>query len=170
MTNDLTAKRGFVGKVAVWLLLTLGAVLLAVVVMGSKPQPAQAGGGGGGCSQPEEGYWVNKGSVDFVERIQLTCNTYPTSTGGVGHSWWAEVWGEGTCGGTPCTLHWYPKQAVGYTDSGQVYVRYNHQFSTDHLYANMSKNRPGVLWVHVQFDWKDTSRSDSQSNDWLSRP
>jgi len=160
VTNDPTAKRRFVGKVAVWLLLTLGAVLLALVVMGSNPQPAQAAGNGtGNCGQPEQGYWVNTGTVDFVDSIYLTCwITGYTAQGAPIHTWTAEVWvletssyGYICSSGTySCTVHWPPKVASGYTTaSGAIYVVYSHTLWTDTLYANMSKYQPGLLWVGV---------------------
>jgi hypothetical protein len=160
MTNDLTAKRGFVGKVVVWLLLTLAAVLLALVVMGSKPQPAQAAGNAtGNCGQPEQGYWVNTGTVDFVQSIYLTCYiTGYTDQGAAIHTWTAEVWvlesksyGYSCSSGKySCTVHWWPKMAAGYTTgTGAIYVAYNHLLWTDTLYARMSKYQPGLLWVGV---------------------
>jgi hypothetical protein len=178
MTNDLTAKRGFVGKGAVWLLLTLGAVLLALVVMGSKPQPAQGVGGPGdpNCGEPEEGYWGNRGTVDFVEGIDLNCyKTY--ENGKPRHTWWVEVWVRETRGyGYPCpsdfscTVRWPNKMAEGYTtaDPPRIYVRYNHQYWTDTLYANMSKNRPGLLWVNVERVGKGSQQGGRDSTqDWL---
>jgi hypothetical protein len=186
MTNDLTAKRGFVEKVAVWLLLTLGAVLLALVVMGSKPQPAQAGGG---CDQHEEGYWVNNGSpqpLDFVESIQLTCIKSYLPNGNPTHTWWIEVWVRETNAygypctsdfqppGASCTVRWVPKKAEGYTTAtGAIYARYNHQRPprydwTDTLYANMSKNYPGVLWVKVVRVGKGYQQgAEDSTQDWL---
>jgi hypothetical protein len=174
MTNYLTAKRGFVGKVAVWLLLTLGAVLLAVVVMGSTPQPAPAQGALD-CGQPEEGNWVNSGSVDFVTRINLRCVALPTSTGGVAHRWTVEVWVVTTCGSGPgagaqCIVNWPPKDALGYTPSGKIHVLYNHEFSTDNLYANMSQYKPGQLWVGVTREGKGAQQGIVRTTDgWFIR-
>jgi hypothetical protein len=179
MTNYLTAKRGFVGKVAVWSLLTLGAGLLALVVMGSKPQPAQAGGG---CGQPEEGYWVNDSpSAEFVESIQLTCVKSYLPNGNPTHTWWIEAWvRESTAYGYPCssgascTVHWVPKKAAGYTTAtGAIYAVYNHQIPprydwTDTLYANMSKYRPGLLWVRVNRVGKGYQQgAEDSTQDWL---
>ena len=182
MTNDLTAKRGFVGKVVVWLLLTLAAVLLALVVMSSKPQPAQAAGNGtGNCGQPEQGYWVNKGTVDFVQSIYLTCYiTGYTDQGAAIHTWTAEVWvlesrsyGYSCSSGEYwCTVHWWPKTAAGYTTTtGAIYVNYNHPLWTDTLYANMSKYQPGLLWVGVDRVGKGYQQgAEDSTQDLLTRP
>ena len=171
MTNKLTAKGGFVGKVAVWLLLTLGAVLLALVVMGHKPQVAEAAGG---CGEPEQGLWVNEGTVTFVKSIDLTCvKTY--QNGKPAHTWSVEVWVRETqaygypCSSSfSCTVHWPPKNAEVYTEAGQIYARYNHELWTDTLFANMSKNRPGQLWVSVHRVGKGTQQGgEDRTNDWL---
>jgi hypothetical protein len=178
MTNKLTAKGGFVGKVAVWLLLTLGAVLLALVVMGHKPQPAEAASG---CGQWEEGSWVNKGTVDFVKGIDLTCFT-TSQNGKPAHTWWVEVWVRETWAyGYPCpsssfscTVHWPAKQATGYANTGEIYVIYNHQYWTDTLFAtqwdkaihnkNPSSNTD-KLWVQVKRVGKGNQQGGKDQTD-----
>jgi hypothetical protein len=214
MTNELTAKWGVVGKVAVWLLLTVGAGLLALVGMVSTPQPAQGSHYRGHyeptmvaprqsppntipyprCGLPEEGDWVNSGSVDFISRIKVTCryvpiypkppSTYPQYKG----SWTVEVWAvytgngclaagqRGGGGGPPTCLVYWPPKPVYMMDYGpgnayQFTTSYNHRFSTDYLYAHMSTlpEKRGQLFVKVDLHHKDPGQGVSTTRDWFIR-
>jgi hypothetical protein len=160
MTNKLAAKRGFVGRVAVWLLLTLGAVLLALVVMGSNPQPTQAS-----CAAaPEEGDWVN---ADLNTRqVYITRIEVRQSCPG----WRVHVWTVCKAGPSdPCRLDWGWK-AASRLNSGEIYTKYIHRQSfgsDDHIFARMSGNRPGLLWVNMQRDYIDPNRTDYSTHDWF---
>jgi hypothetical protein len=70
--NELTTKLGIVRKATALLLLAVGAVLLALAVMVSTPQPAQAL-----ClAEPEEGKWINtdpnaQKAIGSLTRIEI---------------------------------------------------------------------------------------------------
>ena len=178
VTNDPTAKRGFVGKVAVWLLLTLGAVLLALVVMVSPPQAEPAQAAGGACGRPEAGNWLNYGTVDLVYSMSVVCFINTDGT----QSWWInQVRVAGLCSSgardISCgTEIWAPKLATftcptcQFPSEGKLRAVYNHSFSTDYLSADVGVGSTDQLFVAVHRVGKGSQQGgEIWTQDWLTR-
>jgi hypothetical protein len=164
MANELTAKRGIVGKAAIFLL-TLGALVLALVVMVSTPQPAQAS-----CTTlQEQGNWVNADpNANSLTRIQLRFVCQDQILNGQPHPpgppWYVHVFGK--CHPTDCDWG-----EVGATrlSSGHIYAVYDQGFAKRYVYVKMSQYRPGQLWVYTRTDFVDPNRPDYEMQNWFKR-
>jgi hypothetical protein len=122
------------------------------------------------CVSPkEEGRWVNVDrNTNSVTRIQLrfVCQDqvlngkpYPP-----GPPWYVHVYGK--CHPTDCD---WREVGAKKLKSGQVYAFYDQGFARRYVYAQMSKYRPGQLWVYIKTDFVDPNRADYNSENWFRR-
>lgn len=146
-------------------LLTIAALLAALLVMVSVPERADAL-----CSTPsEQGDWVNtdpntrsltRVKVRFVCQDQiLNGQPYPP-----GPPWYVHVFGK--CSPTDCD---WGEVGARKLSSGHIYAVYDHGFAKRYVYAKMSQYRPGQLWVYTKTDFADPNRADYETQNWFRR-
>ena len=129
------------------------AIAAAAILLGSGPPRAEAL-----CiARPEYGAWVNANRTSpGIASLRLiesqSCATF------------AQVWGK--CSPTNC----YWGQVRGsVTSSGKLYASYDQGYAKRKLWARMSGNRPGKLWVYWETDFVDPNRADYTKQEWFTR-
>jgi hypothetical protein len=122
------------------------------------------------CVQPQEaGEWKNVAShgagihkiaLRFVCQDQIVNGQpYPS-----GPPWYMRVWGK--CESTFCD---WGEVAAKTLDGAGVYAVYSRGGVAHHVWAKVSRYRPGQLWVSTRVDSVNSKSSDDISQDWFIR-
>lgn len=143
----------------------LTALILVFLMMVFFQQTAHAV-----CVQPqEEGSWRNAdGNTDSLTRIKLRFVCQDRIVNGEpyppGPPWYVHIFGK--CHPTDCDWGEVGAQSIS---SGHIYAVYDQGFAKRYVYAKMSINRPGQLWVYTWSNFMDPSREDYESHNWFVR-
>ena len=122
------------------------------------------------CAQQQEGgRWRNADpNTDSLTRINLRFVCQDQILNGQLHPpgppWYIYIFAR--CHPTDCD---WGEVGARRLSSGQIYGSYDQGFAKRYVYAKMSQNRPGQLWVYTSTDFVDPSRSDYVVHNWFVR-